>query len=205
MLTLSTHATLLKKLAAGENPAAWREFCDRYGELIRGFAKRKGLQSSDCDDVVQETLLALIKSMPKFQYEPGKGKFRSYLKTIVLHVIFQRSRQKRGQVSLGEIEATVGSWADGDFADAKTAADPETEAQWEAEWRQYHLRQAMRTIEAEFNENDRAAFDAYAVAGQDVRETAESLGMSVDQVYQAKSRILKRLGQLVEQQVQEEG
>ena len=205
VLTQSTHATLLKRLSAGENPTAWREFCDRYGELIRGFAKRQGLQPSDCDDVVQETLLALIKSMPKFQYEPGKGKFRSYLKTIVLHVIFQRSRQKRGQVSLGEIEAAIGSWSDGDFADGQVAADPETEAQWEAEWRQYHLRRAMQTIEAEFNEKDRAAFDAYAVAGQGVRETAESLELTVDQVYQAKSRILKRLGQLVEQQVQEEG
>ncbi len=49
------------------------------------------------------------------------------------------------------------------------------------------------------------AFDAYAVAGRDVRETADALDMSVDQVYQAKSRILKRLGRLVEQQTLEEG
>ncbi len=62
----------------------------------------------------------------------------------------------------------------------------------------------MKTIAAEFNENDRAAFDAYAVGGRDVGETAESLGMSVDQVYQAKSRILKRIGELVEQQLKEE-
>ena len=63
----------------------------------------------------------------------------------------------------------------------------------------------MATLEAEFNEKDHTAFDAYAVAGRDVRETAESLGLSVDQVYQAKSRILKRLSQLVEQQMQVEG
>lgn len=203
MITQSTHATLLKRLSAGEDPAAWREFCDRYGELIRGFARRQRLQPSDCDDVVQDTLLALTKSMPKFRYEPEKGKFRSYLKTVVLHVIFQRSRQKQGEVSLGEIEAAVGRAADGDFGDI--SANPEAEAHWEAEWRQYHLRMAMRTIEMEFNEKDREAFDAYAVAGQDARETAASLGLSVDQVYQAKSRILKRLEQLVEQQVREEG
>ncbi len=190
----STHATLLARLRDGEDRAAWQEFCDRYGELIQGFARRRGLQPSDCDDVVQETLLALTKSMPKFQYEPGKGSFRSYLKTIVLHTIFRRSRQKRGEVALREVEAEA----------ERASNDSDTDAQWEEEWRQFHLRIAMKTIAAEFNETDRAAFDAYAVGGRDVGETAESLGMSVDQVYQAKSRILKRIGELVEQQLKEE-
>ena len=190
----STHATLLARLRDGDDRAAWQEFCDRYGELIQGFARRRGLQPSDCDDVVQETLLALTKSMPKFHYEPGKGSFRSYLKTIVLHTIFRRSRQKRGEVALREVEAEA----------ERASDDSDTDAQWEEEWRQFHLRIAMKTIAAEFNETDRAAFDAYAVGGRDVRETAESQGMSVDQVYQAKSRILKRIGELVEQQLKEE-
>ncbi len=195
MLTVSTHVTLLKRLADGEDPAAWRDFYERYGELIRGFAVRQGLQAADCDDVVQETLMALTKSMPQFRYEPAKGKFRSYLKTVVLHTIFRRSRQKHGEVALEDVEAAVG----------KAADDTDTDARWEAEWRRYHVRTAMRTIEAEFNEQDRASFDAYAVAARDARETAESLGLSVDQVYQAKSRILRRLAQLVEEQVREEG
>ncbi len=192
---LTTHVSLLARLSSGADPAAWREFCDRYGELIRGFASRRGLQPADCDDIIQDTLLALSKSMPHFSYQPEKGRFRSYLKTVVLHLIFRKSRQKRGEVPLEEIEAAVG----------QAAVHPDTDDQWEAEWRQYHLRLAMRTIEAEFNTQDRAAFDAYALAGRDVRETAESLNLSVDQVYQAKSRILKRLCRLVEEQVQEEG
>ncbi len=191
----STHATLLARLAEGHDQAAWGEFCDRYGELIRGFARRRGLQVADCDDVVQETLMALTKAMPQFRYEPGRGKFRSYLKTVTLHVIFRKSRQKKGDVCLDDIETAVSA----------AVADHETDGQWENEWRQHHLRQAMRVIETEFNAKDRAAFDAYALGGRGVRETAESLGISEDQVYQAKSRILKRLGQLIDTQVREEG
>ncbi len=191
----STHATLLARLADGRDQAAWGEFCDRYGELIRGFARRRNLQAADCDDVVQETLMALTKAMPQFRYEPGRGKFRSYLKTVTLHVIFRKSRQNKGDVRLDDIETVVSA----------AVADGETDAQWENEWRQHHLRLAMRVIEAEFNEKDRAAFDAYALGGRGVLETAESLGISEDQVYQAKSRILKRLGQLIDTQVREEG
>ena len=133
--------------------------------------------------------------MPRFQYDPAKGKFRSYLKTVVLHTIYRKSRQKRGEAALEELA---------ELAD-DAAADPATDEQWEAEWRQYHLRWAARTIEAEFNETDRNAFDAYAVRGRDAAQIARALGISVAHVYQAKSRILKRLGQLIEHQVREEG
>ncbi len=190
-----THATLLERVSAGTDPAAWREFCDRYAVLIRGFAQRRGLQAADCDEVAQEVLVSLTRSMPQFKYDPAKGKFRSYLKTVVLHEIFRKTRQKRGEVLLEEVEAAKDS----------AGADPEIEQVWEAEWRQYHVRQAMRLIEVEFKEADRAAFEAYAVEGGDAAEVADSLSLSVDQVYQAKSRIMKRLVQIIEQQVQEEG
>ena len=63
----------------------------------------------------------------------------------------------------------------------------------------------MAKVELEFSRADVAVFQAYAIAGRDARETAESLGVSVDQVYQAKSRILKRIGELVEEQINQEG
>lgn len=191
----TTHTTLLARLSAGVDPSAWNDFHDRYAGLIRGFALRQGLQSADCDDIVQDTLMALSQAMPRFRYEPGRGTFRSYLKTVVLHAIFRRSRQKRGERLLEEVEAVS----------PEGEGDSEADVHWESEWRQYHLRLAMRRIEAEFNAKDRAAFEAYAVAGRPVRETAAELGLSPDQVYQAKSRILKRLCELVEEQVADEG
>ncbi len=191
----TTHATLLARLSDGADPAAWSEFYDRYGELIRNFARPQGLQAADCEDVVQDVVLALTKAMPGFEYDPAKGRFRGYLKTITLHAIYRKSFQKRGQVNLEDIEKTA----------AAACTDAAVDEQWEAEWRQYHLRQAMRVIEAEFNAADRAAFQRYAVEGGDANETAAELGLSVDQVYKAKSRILKRLGELIEQQVQDEG
>lgn len=190
-----THATLLARIAAGTDPAAWQEFCDRYALLIRDFAERRGLQAADCDEVAQESLLALAKAMPNFQYDRSKGKFRSYLKTIVLHEIYRKSRQKHGEVSLGEVDGPA----------AQAVADQEIEQVWEAEWRQYHIRQAMSVIEMEFNEKDRAAFEAYALAGREAAEVAAELAMSVDQIYQAKSRIMKRLSRIIQQQVEEEG
>jgi RNA polymerase sigma-70 factor (ECF subfamily) len=189
-----THATLLARLATGGD-AAWSEFASRYGNLIRGFARRRGLGESDCDDVVQETLLALSKAMPAFEYDRSKGLFRSYLKTVVVHVICRKSFQKGVAGRLEDVDAIT-----------RTAlGDDAVEQSWESQWRQYHLERAMRVITSEFNEQDVTAFEQYAVGGADAAHVASLLEMSVDQVYQAKSRITRRLSQLIAEQIQEEG
>jgi len=191
----TTHASLLARLTQGSDRGAWAEFFDRYAELIRGFARRKNLQPAECDDVLQDVLIGLTKAMPDFTYDPARGKFRSYLKTAVIHAIYQRTRQKPGGIALGDIESQV-------VADE---SDATVEESWEAEWRQYHLRLAMKTIAAEFSRTDREAFERYALRGEEALRTAEDLHVSIDQVYQAKSRILRRLSELIDQQVQEEG
>src|SRR5437016_5070281 len=98
MFGQSTHQTLLAKLAAGGASPAWSEFCDRYGELIRAVARSRGLQPADCDDVLQEVLLGLTRDLSSFQYDPARGRFRGYLKTVALHVIFKRLRRAGDRV-----------------------------------------------------------------------------------------------------------
>jgi len=113
----------------------------------------------------------------------------------VLHTIYRKSCQIGREQSLEDVRPAVDA----------AMADMHIEENWEQEWRQYHLRLAMRKIDAEFNETDRTAFELYALEGQDVSEVATVLGMSTDQVYQAKSRIKNRLTELIAQQVEEEG
>lgn len=192
---ITTHTSLLVRLADGPNSLAWRMFHERYGELIRGFARRRGLQPADCDDVAQEVMLSLSKAMPNFQYDPNKGKFRSYLKTATLRAVVWKNRHRQGEAAIGTI----------DEATRVAEADEAVEQAWELEWQRYHLRQAMHTLENEFSETDRKAFRHYAVEGHDARETAAELNLSVNQVYHAKSRILKRLERVIERQVREEG
>jgi RNA polymerase sigma-70 factor (ECF subfamily) len=193
-----THVSLLERLAQGSpdgSGVAWGEFVDRYGELLRGFCRARGLDATDTDDVVQDVLLSLSRAMPGFTYDPSRGKFRSYLKTVALHAIFRKSRQDAGASGLGEVESLA----------ATATGDPAADAHWEGEWRQYHLRLAMRTVEVECSARDLEAFHRYAVRGEDAGSVSEELGLSMNALYQIKSRITRRLAALVERQVSEEG
>ena len=195
MYSRTTHTTLLAKLRDPSDISAWDEFCERYGDLILAFARGQGLQAADCDDVLQDVLLILTGSMPRFVYDPEKGKFRSFLKTVTLRAVFKKFRQKRG----GEEQEP-----DEEALEA-LEGDPAAGARWEEEWRQYHLRSAMKRIATEFNESDQAAFRLYALEQRSAADTAQAVGLSVDGVYQTKSRIVARLSALIELQVKEEG
>ncbi|MGE3182318.1 MAG: RNA polymerase sigma factor [Phycisphaerae bacterium] len=192
---VTTHISLLDRLSDESDPAAWREFHDRYAELLRGFARRRYLQPADCDDIVQDVLLALGKALPNFAYDPNKGKFRAYLKTIAIRAIYKKSSQNRGEAMLGNLEEAT-----------RTACeDEEVDQAWESEWREYHVRQAMRVLSAEIRDLDRQAFQMYGIDGRPIAEVSAALGMSHDAIYQAKSRILKRLSAIIQRQVADEG
>jgi len=193
VMSHETHASLLGRVAEGIDPAAWTEFHNRYAELIRGFARRQGQTAADCDDIVQEVLLALLKVMPGFRYDPTKGKFRSYLKTVTVRVILQRRRQKGRSSVIGDAESPL------------PVADDVVDDRWEDEWRSHHIRHAMERIQPEFSLENRRAFSLYAMQGLSVERVADEVGISVNQVYKAKSRILRRLGEVIATQVAEEG
>ncbi|MCG3126215.1 MAG: hypothetical protein CHACPFDD_01045 [Phycisphaerae bacterium] len=193
MLTAtSTHLSLLARLSDARDRTAWREFHERYGALIAGFARRRGLQPADCDDVVQDVLLSLSKALPQFRYDSKKGTFRAYLKAATLRAISHRAQGRPAMLSLAD---SVSDPPDEHAADEV----------WEYEWRQYHLRQAMRVVDAEFNEVDRQAFQRYALESANPHDAAGALSISVEHVYQVKSRIVRRIAELIEQQIQDEG
>lgn len=188
-----TRASLLARLSGDADQATWLEFFDRYGPLVHGYARGRGLQPVDAEDVTQEVLMSLMSAMPGFTYSPPRGRFRSYLRTVTSRAVFKKFRQNRPTTSLHEV-------AD---IDPSLQSDND-DVVWEEEWRRYHVRQAMRSIEHEFGELDRLAFTRYALHGESPEQTAQDLGMTVDRVYQAKSRILKRLSALIAARRREE-
>lgn len=192
---VTTHASLLARLADGSDHSAWGDFQERYEELIRRFAAGRGLQPADCDDVAQTVLLNLMRAMPGFEYDPAKGSFRGYLKAVTLHAIAKIRRQKGTPPGL----TSIGGAGDPGTVDASATAA------WEAEWRANHVRRALRLLEVEFKAAELRAFQRYAVNGENACATAAALQLTVNQVYQAKSRITKRLAELIESQVQDEG
>lgn len=163
---------------------SWAQFNEKYGELLYRYARQRGADHADAEDVVQEVVLSLFKAMDGFEYDARKGRFRGYLRTAVVHAMGRRAKKddKHGKPldpqAMDYLQAERESSADG---------------RWEQEWRLHRLRWALRSIASEFEPVTLKAFELHALRGVPVEETADQLDMSKASVYQAKSRVLKRV------------
>ncbi len=192
----STHASLLSRVRDPADDAAWREFADRYGDLILRYFRSRGLQHTDAEDLRQGVLMALARAMREggFRYSPDKGRFRDYLGTTARHAagrFLARHTRRPGVLSMDEM------------AQAPADGDDGPDALWEREWVDHHYRSAMETIRGMFDARSIDAFERLA-AGMPGEAVAREVGMTHDAVRAAKHRIVARLREVIAWQVQEE-
>ena len=86
----TTRASIFLRLQSDDaqlRELSWQQFHDRYAPVIAGFARNAGLRGDAIQDVIQDVLTGFFQAAPKFQYDPGKGRFRGYLKKATITTI----------------------------------------------------------------------------------------------------------------------
>ena len=73
----ATRQSLINQVVNGD-PTGWKVFYDTYRKLVYSVALKAGLSHTEAEEALQETFIALSKSMPNFKYDPTKS-FRSWL------------------------------------------------------------------------------------------------------------------------------
>jgi RNA polymerase sigma-70 factor (ECF subfamily) len=192
----TTRPSLLVRLRNPQDRLAWEEFVDLYAPLVYGYARKQGLQDADAADLTQDVLRAVAGAAGRLEYDPNRGSFRGWLFTIVRNKLrnFLASR-KPG------VQGAGGSSAQHLLEQQPARDNPE--ALWEQEYERRLFRWAAERVRSDFRDSTWQAFWLTAVEGQSAREAAEALGLTVVSVYLAKSRVLARLRQQVEQLQQE--
>ncbi|MHC4990773.1 MAG: RNA polymerase sigma factor [Planctomycetota bacterium] len=188
----TTQPSLLLRVRDPADYAAWCEFDRRYGELIVRYCHRLGLQSSDAEDVRQIVLMNLSRALRGFEYQPQRGRFRSYLGRVVRNAVTRyRTCPRTARRALQEEDGLDAPAAD------------ETDGQWEQEWMHHHLRHAMQVIRRSHDPRALEIFESL-LAGTSVAQVAREHDMTTDAVHKVKQRVRDRLKQLIAAQVAEE-
>jgi RNA polymerase sigma-70 factor (ECF subfamily) len=184
-----TSASLLDQLRAAPDGDAWGRLVDLYSPLIRAWLLRQGLARQDADDVTQDVLTVLVRRLPDFERAPRTGAFRRWLRTITVNCLRDFWRSQRGRP-----RATGSS----DFQEVlEQLADPDSglSRQWDQEHDQHVTRRLLEMIRAHFEASTWAAFRRFALDGEPAERVAAELGLTVNAVFIAKSRVLGRLRQ----------
>ena len=185
-----TSISLLKVLGEDSQSPRWREFLQMYASTIDG-CLFKHFPTVDAEDVVQETLRALVERLPLYEYEPDtKGHFRNYLIGIVrFKAIEQLKRRKRD-------------------AELKKALETQEQLNWEYERQSYSVdlrnwqREAYEAALAQFmadpglSDRDKDIFRRVALRGESPEDVARMFGIKRNNVDQIKARMVAKLKEL---------
>ena len=190
---VQTPPSLLKRLR--EHPTdseAWTRFDRLYRPLLLTWLRRSCVRPQDADDLVQQVLEVVVREMPHFEYDPEKGRFRNWLRSILVNRLrtFWRAEQAR-PVATG----------DSDFLDKILCQleDPSSDLSrlWDQEHDQHVAEHLLEAVKRECAPTTWQAFQR-VMAGEKSADVATSLKISVNAVYVAKSAVLKRLRQEME-------
>lgn len=195
----STRWTLISRLKQWDDQESWREFFDTYWKLIYGVAIKAGLTHPEAQDVVQETIVSVSKSMKEFKADPAFGSFKSWLLNLTRWRIADQFR-RRGKEMLSSDKARSGSGTDSrGTAMEERFADPAGafEQAWNEEWERHVIETALDALKQQAEARHYQAFYLHAIKQVPPAKVASIVGVSVDQVYLIKHRLTKIFQQAV--------
>ncbi len=183
-----TSVSLLERLkCAPPDDPQWRRLHDIYHPWILHWLKRVPQLGDEANDLAQDVLVVVVKELPQFNRQRD-GSFRRWLGNVLVNRL--RSHWKKcKRRPLAGLDGKSGVAFVEELADPASALS----RQWEREHDQFVLDRLMTTVRADFKPNTWNAFRRCALSGEDAAAVACDLGISVNAVLTAKSRVLRRL------------
>lgn len=175
----ATRSSLLLRVCDPRDAASWGEFHSIYRPLLIQYARHRGLDAEAAEDVAQQCLEAVSRRIQKFE---RKRSFRAWLRGMVDHKVADYIAK------FGRRPGLSGNEEDERGAESRTLSNL-----WEQTWNDRLLQVLSNHLRGHFAEHTLKAFELYVLQDMPVEQISATLGMTPNQIYVAKSRIIRHL------------
>lgn len=190
MAAFSTRGSLLGRLRHEPDSAtAWEEFVRIYSPQVLRWCRSYGLQDDDAADICQDVLVRFWTQSATFRYDPSR-RFRSYLRQILASALDHWSARTRlvKPVGGGDSETLL------DSLPARNDLAARIEEAYDTEL----LALALREVQPRVSPHTWRAFEMLAFEHRRGQEVADTLGISVDLAYSARSNVQKMVRETIQ-------
>jgi RNA polymerase sigma factor (sigma-70 family) len=184
---IPTRASLLSRLKDWQDETSWKVFFDTYWKLIYNAAFKAGLSDAEAQDVVQETVISVFKTIPEFQYKASGGSFKSWLLQLTAWRIGDQFRHRQRNIKARRLAGSTARTAT--VNGVPDPAGPGLEAIWDEEWEQNLMHAATDRVKRAVDPKQYQIFDLYVLKHWPARKVASTLKVNLGRVYLAKHRI----------------
>ena len=188
-MTVDTSRSLLGRIVQGDSDDSWQIFVSIYHPFILRCIAARQVPARDRDDLCQETLTCVFKGVSGFQHNGRPGAFRTWLVTIVSQRVWNyfQDHARNDAVARAAREHVASGY---------DSFRSELDHQWEQEHDRHVVERLLELVRPEFSPSSWQAFRRVVLDGQSASSVAGELGMSVNAVLIAKSRIMRRLKEI---------
>ncbi len=187
----STSLTLIDQLKQ-RHEDGWALLSDLYGPLIYHWSRKSGLSPDDSADIVQEVFRSVATSIGRFRKATSTDTFRGWLRTITRNKILDHLRAYMHRPkSIGGTDAHIRFLA---AADERIRAKRDSSI---SESGKTSLDVALDCVRSQFSNRTWRAFWLSMLDQLTSREIGDELGMSAGAVRLGKSRVLRRLREIL--------
>ena len=192
---IPTRKSLLGRLKNWEDNESWRDFFDTYWKLIYGFAIQRGLRHEEAQEAVQETVVAVAKSIGKFHYDPKVCAFKTWLLGVTRSKIANQFARRARQPPAASNPSSDDSSTTGLMNRVPDEHSGQWEQTWDAEWKKNLMDAAIYRVKRRVSIEQYQMFDLFVLKQWPAQDVAKTLRVTVAHVYVAKHRIAKLVRQ----------
>ncbi len=188
-VSIPTRPSLLRRIKNWQDHASWEDFFNTYSGLIYNVARKCGLNDSQAQDVTQETIICVSKSIRNFKYDPAVGSFKAWLLTVTQSRIddqFRRNKRLGHHVPLPEETGT------GISVPARLVSQAPEEI-WNTEWERTLFEAADAKVRRRVEPQTYQMFELQVNRHWTPQRIAERFDVTVGQVYLAKNRVTRMI------------
>ncbi|QDV19130.1 RNA polymerase sigma factor [Gimesia panareensis] len=154
------------------------------------------MQAADADDVAQLVLVAVARAVEQRPHDHGRAKFRTWLHSVAHNAILNaliRGKPDRGS----------GDSALRELLNQQESQNDADSSLLRLEYRREVFRWAARQVRQEFQQETWDLFWQTAVEEHEIEDVAREYGKSRGAIYAARSRVIRRIQEKVQQYEQD--
>src|SRR5258708_27196864 len=170
---IPTRHSLLGRIKDWNDQDSWKDFFDTYWTLIYGVACKSGLNNTEAEEVVQETLISVAKNIQTFQYNPSHCSFKSWLLHVTRSRIIDHIR-RRNRYDLRFQPVVDDAFRTSYLERLPDPSGSELEMIWDEEWQRNVVEAALERIKAQVKPKHYQIFDLYVLKKWPVGEVTKA-------------------------------
>jgi RNA polymerase sigma-70 factor, ECF subfamily len=174
-----TRSSLLNRIKDLADGPSWEEFDRIYRRLLVHYALSRGLNQDEAEDIAQQCMASLAEGVQNFTRQVS---FRGWLRGMVDRKVTDQLRKRKHEVPARTRDLQ-----------GEQATEENPALAWERQWNRTHLLYWLNQIRTEIAPLTYTAFELYVVQERPVAEITARLGMTPNQIYLAKHRVLGKL------------